>query len=149
MTFERYISFPFRVGGFWGGWGGILMVHHCMPDSSLTFERHISFPFRIVMMMMMMMMTMMMMITASPGKRWRRTVGLLYYMIEFVSRERQRDCIHIYIYRYFNRYRERERCVYFLKNIHLRWRMRCLKAGTELFLATILCKILTLGEAMS
>ena len=35
LTFERYISFPFRVFFFVGGGEGILMIpHHYMPDSS-------------------------------------------------------------------------------------------------------------------
>ena len=45
LTFERYISFPFRVGGGFGG--GILMVpHHYMPGSSPWPLRYISLPFR-------------------------------------------------------------------------------------------------------
>ena len=48
LTFERYISFPFRVRGLGGG---ILMVpHHYMPDSSpwpLKDTYYISLPFRV------------------------------------------------------------------------------------------------------
>ena len=76
LTFQKYISFPFRVGGL----GGILMVphQHMMMKMMMMMVMMMLMLLMMIMMvtMMMLMLMLLMMITASPGKRWRRTVML-------------------------------------------------------------------------
>ena len=103
LTFERFISYMFRV---WGRYpeGASSLHARFFP---MTFERYTSLPMmtmmmmmmglrvylvalavrvshHVPMMMMMMMMMMMVMIIASPGKRWRRTVRLLLLVLVMV-----------------------------------------------------------------
>ena len=53
----------------------------------------------------------------------------------FIATPKKRDNIHIYIYIYLS----------LSTPVAVFYRIGCLKAGTEWFFATILCKILTLG----